>query len=96
MTNSFTKSTLWDLIFESESFKSIDINTFKNDGANSKITQYSHKTHGIFFFKNLIYQMAKQFDESELALLNNVPNRDTGGGLTISYKQISITISRRT
>ena len=88
MTNSFTKSTLWDLIFESESFKSIDINTFKNDGANSKITQYSHKTHGIFFFKNLIYQMAKQFDESELALLNNVPNRDTGGGLTISYKQI--------
>ena len=88
MMNSFTKSPLWDFIFESESFKSIDINTFKNDGANSKITQYSHKTHGIFFFKNLVYQMAKQFDESELDLLNNVPNRDTGGGLTISYKQI--------
>jgi hypothetical protein len=49
MKNNFDKSPLWEMILEAESFKNFDINTFKDSGANSKITEYGHSTHGIFF-----------------------------------------------
>ena len=56
----FEKSPLWDSIFETDNFKDININTFKDGGANSRITQYSYKTHGLLFFKNILFQMAEK------------------------------------
>lgn len=85
----FDQAPLWDSILESEIFKKIDINSFKNEGANSRITQYSSKTHGILFLKNLIFQMADTLGRSNLSILENIPNRQVGGGLTLTYDNIT-------
>lgn len=84
----FRKSSLWDSILKTEPFKKIDLKTFKNENANTKITQYSYKTHGLLFLKNLIFQMTSTFKHQDLLLLNKIPNRDLGGGESINYKNI--------
>lgn len=86
---SFDKTSLWDSILSSDIFKNIDINSFKNEGANSRITQYSCKTHGILFLKNLLFQMASSFKKKDLDLLKNIPNRNVGGGIDISYDDLT-------
>ncbi|HJZ22984.1 MAG TPA: putative sugar O-methyltransferase, partial [Candidatus Babeliales bacterium] len=63
---------------------------FKEEGANTRITQYSHKTHSLLFFKNLLFQMANKLGKDNLSLLHSIPNRHVGGGLAIDYDDISI------
>lgn len=89
MTN-FEKSPLWDSIFESDSFKDININTFKDGGANSRITQYSYKTHGLLFFKNILFQMAEKLGSNNISILSSIPNRHVGGGVSILYGNIEL------
>ena len=86
----YDKSELWNSILESDMFQDIDLNIFKEEGANTRITQYSHKTHGILFLKNILFQMATQFQKEELLLLNKVSSRKMGGGITIDYNGISL------
>ena len=86
----FNNSPLWNSILAQDVFAQIDLNTFKEEGANTRITQYSSKTHGVLFLKNLLFQMANKFKKDELSLLHNVPNRHIGGGIGIAYKGISL------
>ena len=76
----FNNSPLWDSILEKDCFKEVDIQTFKAEGANTRITQYNHKTHGLLFLKNILFQMANAFKNDELSLLCKIPNRQIGGG----------------
>ncbi len=86
----FNKSPLWDSILEKDFFKNIDINTFKEEGANTRITQYSHKTHGLLFLKNILFQMANGFKNDEISLLCKIPHRQIGGGIAICYQEILV------
>ena len=86
----FNKSPLWDSILEKEIFKKIDINTFKEEGANTRITHYSHQTHGLLFLKNILFQMAKTFKEDDLSLLCKIPHREIGGGVVICYQEMLV------
>lgn len=81
----YDKSALWDSILDEDMFKKIDIQTFKEQGANSRITQYNHKTHGLLFLKNILFQMASTFDQKSINLLDKIPNRHIGGGLSIDF-----------
>lgn len=86
----FRKSELWDSILETNNFKKIDLHTFKDEGVNARITQYSHKTHSLLFLKSLLFQMASSFHNNEISLLSKIPNRDIGGGISIEYKKIRL------
>jgi len=86
----FNKSPLWDSILEKEIFKEIDINTFKEEGANTRITQYSHQTHGLLFLKNILFQMANKFKNDEIFQLRKIPNRQIGGGVVICYQEMFV------
>lgn len=75
------KPNLWDRILQSDKFQNFSIANFKSEGANNRITQYSTKSHGEFFFKNIIYQMASGFSEMQFEKLRKIPNRHLGGVL---------------
>ena len=84
------KRLLWDSILEKKEFTEFDIETFKNGGANTRITQYDYKTHGLLFLKNILYQTASVFQVDQLALLRQIQNRHVGGGISIEYQGIDL------
>lgn len=84
------KKLLWDTILQQENFTKFDIENFKDGGANTRITQYDHRTHGLLFLKNILYQMANTFQADHLTLLTQVKNRHIGGGISIGYRGINL------
>jgi len=85
----FDKSSLWDSILDSDCFKKINIDQFKDEGINFRIAQYNYKTHGLLFLKNILFNMAESFGK-EFLLLDRIPNRDVGKGVSINYAGITV------
>lgn len=81
----YNSNQLWDSINSQNDFTNFDLQTFKNGGANNRIVQYNPDTHGMLFFKNIIFQMANSLGYHNLQLLEKIPNRHIGGGISIRY-----------
>ncbi len=85
----YEANSLWNSILSSEVFAKFNLENFKDSGVNNKIAQYNHHTHGLLFFKNILFQMANVVGLEKLKLLEKIPNRHVGGGITINYERIS-------
>jgi putative sugar O-methyltransferase len=85
------KENLWEHIFKSKKFNNVNLDTFKNNnGANTKISQYNYKTHGLFFLKNIIFSTAQYFSDDELYILSKIKNRNYGGGVSVKFNHIEV------
>lgn len=89
MTRNDSK-VLWDSILAQKNFKEFDINTFKEGGANTRITQYNYQTHGLLFLKNILYKMIQNFSEEQMNFLKKIDNRNVGGGVNITYDCVNV------
>lgn len=85
-----TQSPLWNEILSTNKFKGFSLDNFKDNGANLRIAQYNHNTHGLFFLKNIIFNLASSFTGDQLKLLNKVPKRETGGGFYINFEEVRV------
>ncbi len=72
---------MWDQIISEKDFGAVGISGFKDNGFNDKISLYNYRTHGLFFLKNIIYNMTKRFNKSDLSLLDGVKHSLGGGAI---------------
>lgn len=63
-----------------------DLETFKSSRTNFKICLWNPQTNGVRYLKSLIYCLASQLPEAELAGLDKIGGRSLGRPITVRYR----------
>ncbi len=66
------------------------VDDFKNSAINNRISQYNFRTHGLFFYKTLLFYVAENTNRSDLELLNLIDNRHVGQPISIQYDKLEL------
>ena len=81
----YEANLMWGKIIE-DNFDNINIDTFRSNGPNNRLaTAYNPKTHGVLFFKTLLYNMAQRLSKNDIDTLKKIKGRGLGMPLSIKY-----------
>ena len=81
----YASNPKWDQIIENN-FENLELNNFRSNGPNNHLsTAYEPFSHGVLFFKTILYNMAQSLDKNDIDTLKQIKNRDLGNPLSISY-----------
>ena len=83
----YKANLMWKKITK-DNFRTPDINNFRSNGPNNRLaTAYNPKTHGVLFFKTILYNMAQKLTANDRNILKKIKNRDYGHPLSIKYTE---------
>lgn len=87
MKQLFSANPMWKDI-SNNIFKNYDMEHFRANGPNNRLAMvYNPKTHGLLFFKTILYNISLSLSANDKIILNKIKNRNFGNPTSINFSE---------